>query len=148
MQCVIKLSVTSGCKSIAKKNISAIWRLDVCLILIQVVKRFLRGSLFWFNVVKIFMHFSEMGQESCPIFSYDVENQAAKKVKSQRNFSGGNKFIHRISLRGQPPQKGDVMKNISGMTYCSIARNLGVDNTTVWRKRQNLQKKYLAIASH
>ena len=94
------------------------------------------------------MHFSEMGQESCPIFSYDVENQAAKKVKSQRNFSGGNKFIHRISLRGQPPQKGDVMKNISGMTYCSIARNLGVDNTTVWRKRQNLQKKYLAIASH
>ena len=36
MQCVIKLSVTSGCKSIAKKNISAIWRLDVCLSLIQV----------------------------------------------------------------------------------------------------------------
>ena len=68
--------------------IFVVWRLDVCLILIQVVKRFLRGSLFWFNVVKIFMRFSEMGQESCPIFSYDVENQAARKVKSQRNFSG------------------------------------------------------------
>ena len=53
-----------------------------------------------------------MGQESCPNFSYDVENQAARKVKSQRNFSGGNKFIHRILLRGQPPQKGDAMKNI------------------------------------
>ena len=37
---------------------------------------------------------------------------------------------------------------LAGMTYCSIARNLGVDNTTVWRRRQNMQKKYLAIASH
>ena len=53
-----------------------------------------------------------MGQESCPIFSYDVENQAARKVKAQRNFSVGNKFIHRLLLRGQPPQKGDAMKNI------------------------------------
>ena len=53
-----------------------------------------------------------MGQESCPIFSYDVENRAARKVKSQRNFSVGNKFIHRLLLRGQPPQKGVAMKNI------------------------------------
>lgn len=37
---------------------------------------------------------------------------------------------------------------LAGMTYCSIARNLCVDNTTVWRRRQNMQKKYLAIASH
>ena len=49
---------------------------------------FMRIAFFCFDVVKNFLRFTEMGQESCPNFSYDVENQAARKVKSQRNFSG------------------------------------------------------------
>lgn len=32
---------------------------------------------------------------------------------------------------------------MSGMTYCDIARFLGGDFSTIWRRKQRLQKKYL-----
>ena len=43
--------------------------------LIQVVKRFLWGSLFCFDVIKIFLRFTEMGQESCHVF-HTIPNES------------------------------------------------------------------------
>ena len=97
------------------------------------VQRYLE-KIFKYN--KYFTRMTDNQDRHAPVVSFDFPEE--------QDYTAADKIVEAMHLT--EGEKDTLNCYLGGMTYCETARFLSVNFTTVWRRRQSIQRKYLALS--